>query len=349
MNLLFVVPHLSRLGGVASHYKGLHPYWSHPFSYEYYGKRKHIPALLVFPFDLLKYLFKLTFLKIDVVVVNPSFRKYQLIRDGIYLLLAKMLDKQVVTFFHGWDARFADSLEKRPRLFRYVYNQSSLLFVLSTAFKEQLRRMGICRPVVLTTTKVDDTLLSSFDPSRRDGNIRQILFLARILKTKGIYIALDAFSLLRKDYPRLKLLVCGDGPELAEARRYAANRQIGGVRFAGAVAGRRLAEAFEESDLYLLPSYEEGMATSVLEAMAFGLPVVSRPVGGIVDFFTDGEMGYLLPSYNPHDFYRAIKRLIANPQLVRRISETNRLYARRRFMASTVAKTLEEAFDNYLK
>lgn len=348
MNLLFVVPDLSRLGGVASHYKGLHDHWTYPFSYEYYGKREHVPAIISLPFDLVKYIFKLTFLKIDTVVVNPSLRKYQLVRDGLYVLLAKLLDKKVVTFFHGWDVGLASALEKKPGVFRYVYNKSSLIFVLSGEFKRQLIRMGIQSPIVLTTTKVDDKLLSSFDIRRRDGKIRQILFLARILKTKGIYIALDAFSLLKKDYPYLKLLVCGDGDELPEARRYVSRHQIDGVVFAGTVSGNRLTKAFEESDLYVLPSYEEGMATSVLEAMAFGLPVVSRPVGGIVDFFVDGEMGYLLPSYDPQDFYRAIKRLIENPRLTREISETNYRYARQHFMASTVARTLEQAFDNYL-
>lgn len=349
MNLLLVVPDLSNLGGVASHYAGLHAHWTFSVSYEYYGKRKGIPAVVTFPFDLLKYIFKLMFYKIDVVVVNPSLRRYQLVRDGLYVLLARLFGKKVVTFIHGWDVNLASILIRRPGLFDYVYNKSSLILVLSGEFRKQLIRMGITCPVKLTTTKVDDRLTEAFDIGRRRGEIRQILFLARVLRTKGIYITLDTFRLLKEEFPYLKLLVCGSGPDLTEAERYASQNRITDVVFAGAVAGRSLIDAFTNSDIYILPSYEEGMATSVLEAMAFGLPVVSRPVGGIVDFFQEGEMGYLIPTFDPQDFYRCIKRLIENPRLTQKISETNYRYAREHFLASTVALELEKVLGGYLR
>lgn len=68
------------------------------------------------------------------------------------------------------------------------------------------------------------------------------------------------------------------------------------------------------------------MATSILEAMAFGLPIVSRPVGGIVDYFIEGEMGYLIPTLNAQDFYEAIRQVIVNPKLTDN-TETNHRYA----------------------
>lgn len=345
MNLLFVVPDLSNLGGVANHYSGLHDYWTFPVSYEYYGKRKGIPAIICFPFDILKYIFKLMFCQIDIVFVNPSLRRYQLIRDGIYILLAKLFRKKVVTFIHGWDTSLASVLIRKPGLFKYVYNKSSLLFVLSSEFQKQLIRMGITSPIRLTTTKVDDKLLKTFDINHRNGEIRQILFLARIIKTKGIFIALDTFRLLKKEFPWLKLLVCGEGSDRIKAEEYILQNHLEDVLFTGAVSGNTLINAFKNSDLYILPSYEEGMATSILEAMAFGLPIVSRPVGGIVDYFIEGEMGYLIPTLNAQDFYEAIRQLIVNPKLTRTISETNHRYALEHFLASTVAKCLETALS----
>lgn len=342
MNLLFVVPDLSNLGGVASHYSGLHNYWTFPFSYEYYGKRKGIPAIICFPFDILKYIFKLMFYRIDIVIVNPSLRRYQLIRDGIYILLAKLFCKKVVTFIHGWDTNLAPVLVRKPRLFKFVYNKSSLIFVLSGEFKKELFRMGITCPIRLTTTKVDDKLLKTFDVNHRTGEIKQILFLARIIKTKGVFITLDTFRLLKKEFPYLKLLVCGDGADLVEAEEYILQNHIEDVILTGAISGNTLIDAFKNSDLYILPSYEEGMATSILEAMAFGLPIVSRPVGGIVDYFIEGKMGHLISTFNPQDFYECIRQLILNPKLIQTISETNYLYALKHFLASTVAKDLEK-------
>ena len=84
------------------------------------------------------------------------------------------------------------------------------------------------------------------------------------------------------------------------------------------------------------------MATSVLEAMAFGLPVISRPVGGVKDFFKNGEMGYLTGSTNPAEFCRLVEMLINNPGLAGRMAANCAEYARKHFLASKVARQLEE-------
>lgn len=262
-------------------------------------------------------------------------------RDGIYILLAKLFCKKVVTFIHGWDTNLASVLIRKPELFRFVYNKSSLIFVLSGEFKKALSCMGITCSIRLTTTKVDDKLLNTFDINHRTGEIKQILFLARIIKTKGIFITLDTFKLLKKEFPYLKLLVCGDGADLVNAEEYILQNHIKDVEFTGTISGNALIDAFKNSDLYILPSYEEGMATSILEAMAFGQPIISRPVGGIVDYFIEGKMGYLISSFNPQDFHECIKQLILNPKLTQTISETNYLYALKHFLASNIAKELE--------
>ena len=129
---------------------------------------------------------------------------------------------------------------------------------------------------------------------------------------------------------------------MVEAEEYILQNHIEDVILTGAISGNTLIDAFKNSDLYILPSYEEGMATSILEAMAFGLPIVSRPVGGIVDYFIEGKMGHLISTFNPQDFYECIRQLILNPKLTQTISETNYLYALKHFLASTVAKDLEK-------
>ncbi len=105
--ILIVSPHPKLLGGVANHYIGLNDYWTNNIEYEYYGKRESIPAFITFFYDLIKYFLKLIFSRPNVVLINPSFRRYQLIRDGIYLLIANMLGVKVVTFIHGWDDKYS--------------------------------------------------------------------------------------------------------------------------------------------------------------------------------------------------------------------------------------------------
>lgn len=65
------------------------------------------------------------------------------------------------------------------------------------------------------------------------------------------------------------------------------------VKFAGWVNGREKTKLLEESRIFLFPSYNEGMPMAVLEAMAYGLAVVTTRIGGIPNLITDGQTGFL--------------------------------------------------------
>lgn len=347
MKILIVVPNFKILGGVANHYQGLDPYWKSDVKYCWYGKREQLPGYICLIPDILIFIFKLITGGVDVVIVNPSLRKYQLVRDGVYVLLAKLFRKKVVTFIHGWDWDLSEKIADRPRLFKCVYGKSTFIYVLFSEFKKRLDCLNMGVPVLLTTTKVSDELLDGFDIASRDGSINQILFLSRIIKTKGIDVTIDAFSILKQKYPQLKLSVCGDGAALAETKRLVKDLGVQDVVFHGSISGKNKVEQFVKSDIYILPTHEEGMATSVLEAMAYGLPIISRPVGGVQDFFEGGEMGYLIKSLDASEYAEIIENLILSPNLTRQISQTNYNYASSHFLASQVTNKFENDLREY--
>jgi glycosyltransferase involved in cell wall biosynthesis len=191
------------------------------------------------------------------------------------------------------------------------------------------------------TTKIDDRLLKHFNINNRIGKVEILLFLARIEKEKGIFTLINTFVIMKKQYPNLKLKVVGSGSALNDAIEYSENTQIGDIIFTGKLTGEQLAAEFIQSDIYILPTtHGEGMPASVLEAMAFGLPVITRPVGGIVDFFTD-SMGALVESLNPDDYVIEIEKYITNPQLTKDTSIYNHNFATENFLASSVAKKME--------
>ena len=107
-------------------------------------------------------------------------------------------------------------------------------------------------------------------------------------------------------------------------------------------------KVFDASDVYLFPSHEEGMPISVLEAMAFGLPIVTRPVGALKDFFEDGKHGFITESRSPEILASLLEKLISNKKLRHDISNYNFHYARTRFLASKVSKRLENIYSSLL-
>lgn len=345
MKTLINTPNTSMLGGVANHYKGLRPYWKSTTHYNYIGSRKRFPGIVYLPLDVIKFLIKLTFGRYDVVVLNPSLTANSVIRDGLFLMLSCLFRVKKVVFFHGWEADVAEKITRRPKFFSYIYGRADCFVVLASSFKAQLVEWGLNTPILLTTTKFDDRLIEGRDIRTRD-HVESLLFLARIEEEKGIFTALSALKILQSDFPDLRLKVVGNGGALEGAKRFVIDKGIDNVEFCGALSGATLSEAFMQSDIYLLPTWHgEGMPTSILEAMAFGLPVITRPVGGICDFFIDGKMGELIDSKDPEDFALAIRKILENDTILYDISKFNIKFALDNFAASKVARDLESKFN----
>lgn len=348
MKILINTPYLSLLGGVANHYLGLKDYWSETVLYNQIGRRGVTQGagkytLLV---DVLKFLWKILIFRPDIILLNPSLARNAVLRDTFFLRIAKIFNKKVAVFFHGFNKKNLKEIN-RDSLVRNL-NKCECIFVLAQEFVDDLRMWGVAAPIHLTTTKVMDRMVGDINAERRSGNVGTILFLARIAENKGIFIALKSFKQILEIYPELHLKVVGDGPALNEARSMCESENVKNVTFTGALTGEDLINAFKESDLYLLPTYYEGMPTSVLEAMAFGLPVITRPVGGLCSFFKNGIMGEMVNSYEPSDFTKAILPYIQDKSKTRQAAIYNINYAKENFLASKVASNLETVLRKYI-
>jgi len=343
MKILINTPQLHRLAGVANFYRGLQSHWSDDVNYFCIGPPKW-GSLLALRYYL-KFLSVLLKDKPDVVVVNPSMARTAIVRDFIYAALALGRGCKVVAFFHGF--HIARVTGMKTMIVRSL-NKYSLIYVLAGEFRNILIEWGVKTPVLLTTTHVDSDLTENYNADVRDGSIRQVLFLARITKSKGIYVALDVFWKLSIRYPYLKYKVVGYGEELEAAEQYAKDKGIPNIEFTGGLFGDELAGAYKESDCYLFTSYHEGMPTSVIEAMAFGLPVVTRPVGGLVDFFENGKMGYLVDSDSADDYMEVFDRLLSSKVSAKRIAVFNYRYVSEHFYAKDVAGRMEQEIKEIL-
>lgn len=348
MKILINTPSMKHIGGVSNHYQGLRAYWSEQVKYNTIGKRskKNGSGIYWLPWDILKFIFRLLTFLPDLTLVNPSLGKNALKRDFLFINIAHILGFKTAIFIHGFNWEYAGQVNKQ--WVTHNLNRSKLIFVLAQAFKEELISWGVTTPIVLTTTKVNDKMLEGFSIDTRTGIVKNLLFLTRVEKEKGVYEAIQTFEILKRQYPELSLSIVGDGKELHAVKRYIAINQIADIRLTGSLTGQALIDEYLKGDLYIFPSYGEGMPTSVLEAMAFGLPVFTHRVGGLADFFKNKEMGYITDSLLPHTYAEAIAPYINNKELTRNVAQYNYQYAKTYFMASHVAKFIEEQLNKIL-
>ena len=204
---------------------------------------------------------------------------------------------------------------------------------------------------------MDELLVTNFSIYDKIAQIKntqtiKILFLARLEKEKGIFETIDAVaSLIQKGIP-VSLSIAGDGKVLDEVKRYVRQKtqHKNLFLFLGYVKNNDKIKAFTDHHVYCLPTYYgEGLPNSILEAMAFGLPIVTRPVGGILDFFEDQKMGLLVQEKSSEDIADSLEKLIHNRHNMMKISMYNAEYAKKNFMASIVAKRLLKTYDTILE
>lgn len=353
MKIIINTPFISSPAGVSNHYLGLKDYFSDNVIYNQYWTgnfiRRNIRFKILYKplrfffmfFDIIKFIFFILVYRRPIILLNPSFGHNALKRDAYFLRIGKFFGCKVAVFIHGWDKTYLEKVFKKEESFSCIWYKADAFFVLANEFKRYLQQLGVLSPIYLTTTKVDDKLLED-KYEKKIEEVSTILFLARVEKTKGIYTTIEAFEILVKKYPEMSLRIVGGGEALEEAKIYIAKKQLRNVYFTGPLKGKDLQKEFLNADLYILPTtHGEGMPTSVLEAMAFGLPVITRPVGGLVDFFEDDSMGYLIESLNPKDYAEKIELLINDIEKTNSISYYNIQYAKDHFLASKVAQQLE--------
>jgi len=159
---------------------------------------------------------------------------------------------------------------------------------------------------------------------------RWLLSVARLTRHKGIDTALRALASLAPDYPELRYAVVGIGEEhealQAEARALGVGER---VRFLTEVPDRDLPALYNCAEVYLgvsrlMEQRVEGFGISLAEASACGLPVVAGRSGGIPEAVRDGETGILVDAERPEAVVDALRRLLDDPELRRRMGAAGR-------------------------
>ena len=275
------------------------------------------------------------------LVLNTAFYRRSLIREVFYIILAKYFCLKIVVFFRGWDTYYVNNLKFYDKLILRMIFTAEIIMDLSSENTAALKSLGYNGRVILETTLYDVSLLEGFNlqstvNERYNSMEKNLLYLGRIEKSKGVYELVDTFQSLKESLKDFSLIIAGDGSELLNLKDYVTSRDISGVIFTGHVSGRKKAELFQNAFSYIFMSRFEGLPNSVLEAMAFGLPVVSTNVGGLSTFF-DSSNGYLLDVIEHElivDYYRNLRN---NHELYQSISANNHFVAKNNFASDKVA------------
>lgn len=302
-----------------------------------------------------------------LVHLNPGLdigTRRSLRRDALGLLLAKVFNRRILVFWRGWDNRVCGASDfpggNRGWLAR-VYRMADAHVVLSSRFRDDLRRWNFDAPVFVETTVVSDEFFhpKTHGPMRSSGSRFRILFLSRVEEAKGVFELIGAFKLLDSRHAgKFQLTIAGTGSALPDVIKRSRELALSNVEFPGYVTGNGKMEVYARADCFCFLSYTEGMPNAVLEAMASGLPLVSSRAGGLADILENGASGYLVnyddrapagARFSAEEVANRIESLALDPGSCVRMGGHNRDLARRRFAASKVAERLDGIYHEVLE
>lgn len=354
--ILILSPNFNKQGGISKYCTQISLFMKNPNIVVYRGSEEHHFLLKFTPIRLmwhyLKFLIILLFYNIQIVHQNTSLGQKGILRDSIYIILSKLLQKKVLLFIHGWDEQYAQRIDKSKfNTFRIIYRLSDQIIVLSQSFKDQLIRWNFNENIIVERNFVNQDDLAHFQIEDKIRSLKEkkeisLLFLSRLEKEKGLYESIEIFQSLKdKSYP-VKLNIAGDGPEYEKIQMIQNSKPD--IQFHHYVSGKDKIELFSHSDIFLLPSYSEGMPISMLEAMSFGMLIICRTTGGIKDFFENDKMGYSQNENSIMNYVEQIEYYINRRDKMAEIATYNYRYSQQHFYLIDAIQRLENIYKGMI-
>ena len=269
-------------------------------------------------------------------------------RCRMFIHLAKRGGKKVILHEHAADfVSYYEGADRKDDIVDTL-RKCDRLIVLSESWKDFFVSIGVdVRNVRVLNNIVSPPVLLP-DRKLNDGKLH-LMYMGEISNRKGAFDLLNAIS-DNLDYFKDRLVLRMGGNEVdGDVREYIKKHgleQI--VSYEGWIMGQKKIDCLNWEDIYILPSYNEGLPIAILEAMAYRHPVISTPVGGIPEVVFDGVNGKLVQPGNLQAMAEAIKFYIAHPECI----ETHGRKAYevvQNFFPEKVFADLKEIYDDLLK
>ena len=358
-NILVIGADLTSNGGIASviksHYKA---YQSKEFPFKlfllktnHYKDKSLIFEVLILFKAFFQCLYFILFKNVKIVHIHSS-AKVSFFRKSIFLLLSKITGRKIILHLHSSDF-YGFFLTKNKRLKRhinFIFNKADRVVVLCTDWENKLKEaynlkhvVRIANPINLESTSNQDHKIAN------NNNEFTLAFVGFLIESKGIKDLLMAMKQLKdKGYSSIKLVIAGKGELETYINKFITEHQLSqSVNYIGWVSGEDKDNLYKKSDTFILPSYKEGMPISILEAMNFGLPIVSTNISGIPDVITVPRNGFLVTPGNVDEIVNAILDCYKDKEIRKRISQNN-LEDIKKFSAHQIFNQITEIYSDLL-
>lgn len=306
------------------------------------ARRLYTIVLALIRFLLLNVSGQVSFVHIHAAAGGSFWRK------SIFGLIARVFGHTVI--FHLHSGHIREHIDRLPvvgqRFAGWILSRFSCIVVLSEVWQRFILRVAPTADVVIIPNYVilpTKPLL----PGARNEHTLSLLFLGFVGSNKGVFELIPAVARAKKLGIDVRLIIAGNG-ELTKAKQLVKNLDVAdSVLVIGWVDGEKKLELLRSADVYILPSHNEGMPVSILEAMSWSIPVVASRVGGIPEMIDSGVEGILVEAGDIEGICNAILRLAADRELLERMGRAARRRIESEFSKEVVLPKMELIYEKF--
>ena len=278
----------------------------------------------------------------DIIHIHVS-EPPSALRKCFFMPFAKLWRKKTIVHFHSFSP---DTTVKgnKAYLYSYLFEKADIVIALSPYWK---REIAFALPQI-NSEKIkvlyNPCTIEMFpDVYQKENNI---LFAGALIARKGYEDLIRAFAQVVGTHPDWNLVIAGDG-ELSKAETIARTMGIkDNVKFVGWIRDKEKDRIFKVASVFCLPSYAEGFPMAVLDAWAYGLPVVATPVGGLPDIAVDNKNVMLFPVGDIQALSTKLLTLIEDVDVRGKISCEGLKLADTVFNQSNIANQLGQLYSS---
>jgi glycosyltransferase involved in cell wall biosynthesis len=267
-------------------------------------------------------------------------------RKSIVCLMARNAGRPYILHIHsGAFVRFYE--ESGPLARRYIRNiveRAGTVIALSEQWRERLLRVFPDAQIEVLSNALVPPPIDQVHPARERDPV--VLYLGDISRQKGVHDLVAALA----ETPELRLVCGGLTPASGglEPTELAGIPGVNGrISFPGWLGPESKRAALSKAGVFVLPSYAEGLPMALLEAMAWGIPVIATPVGGIPELITHGENGLLVQPGDVPALTRALRDLAGNVELREKLGRAARARIDQAYALDSVLGRLGKIYRRY--
>jgi len=235
----------------------------------------------------------------------------------IAVVYKKLFNKRIkiIVTAHGTDINgFKGTLGKR--IIKYVLINIDKLTVVSDDLKDTVEKMGYKKNTFVIPMGVDTEV---FSPSNKKKNIRLqlkidrefILFVGSLIKAKGIHLLINAMPKVLQAFPSAKLVIVGKGQ--LKSKLIGTSKNLGisnNIIFAGAISNEELPPYYSAADLFVLPSFSEGLSVVIQEALSCKTLVLASHLKVFEKLVIENETGFYLNTISSENISNKIIEIL---------------------------------------